>query len=117
MDFSFFRQDYIPFYEIKSKEDINMGTIQFTPNFVLAASNMELTKAQEAVQELNRLMSIGYMNSQTGLDVARDAKAHLVKAYELLAMVDIPEAKSMRSYIATTIGNQEIIIRRIELSL
>ena len=94
-----------------------MGTVQIMPEFILAAVNAEMSKASKACDELNRLMSIGYLNSQTGLDVAKTAKAHLMKAYELLGMVDFPEAKATRYGIAVTMASQDLIISRIELSL
>lgn len=94
-----------------------MDTVKFTPNFILAAVNANMTKARNASDELTRLMNIGYINSQTGLDVAKDVKAHLMKAYELLDLVDIPEAKMTQFAIGATITRQDIIIRNIELSL
>lgn len=94
-----------------------MENVQFLPNFILAAVNMEMTKANESSVELQRLMEIGYLNSQTGLDVAKEVKAHLTKAYELLDKVDIFEAKASQLGIAVTIAQQDRIIKYIELSL
>lgn len=94
-----------------------MSTVQISSDFVLAAIDMEMTKALNATRELVRLDSIGYSNSQTGLDVAREGKSHLVKVYELYALINDPEVKAVQSEIAEAIGKQEIIIRRIELSL
>ena len=94
-----------------------METVQIMPNFILAAANMEMSKAGKASDELNRLMAIGYLNSQTGLDIANSVKTHLTKAYELLDRVDTPGVKALQCNILVTIGRQDMIIRRIELSL
>jgi hypothetical protein len=93
-----------------------MNTVQFAPEFILAAANMEMTKAGKASDELYRLMNIGYINSQTGLDVAKNVKTHLTKAYELLDLVNNPEAKATQLTLAETMARQDII-RNIELSL
>jgi hypothetical protein len=94
-----------------------MNTVHFSPNFVLAAVNMEMTKANKASAELYRLMNIGYMYSQMGLDVAKDVKTHLTKAYELLELVNTPDAKEAQFAIGGTIARQDMIIRTIEMSL
>jgi hypothetical protein len=94
-----------------------MSTVQFTPEFILAAVSMEMTKASTATNELERLANIGYIISQTGLDVAKEVKAHLTKAYELLDLLNLPEARMNQLGIAAAIGQQDIIIRKIELSL
>ena len=94
-----------------------MENVQFLPNFILAAVNMEMTKAGKSSEELERLMEIGYLNSQTGLDVAKEVKSHLTKAYELLDKVDTLETKMAQLGIAATIAQQDRIIAYIELSL
>lgn len=94
-----------------------METVQFLPNFILAAVNQEMAKADKASAELNRLMSVGYLNSQTGLDKAREVKTHLTKARDLLDRVDAPGVKQLQANISVTIRRQDLVIRRIELSL
>ena len=94
-----------------------MTTVQFTPEFVLAAANVAMTKASNATNELYRLMEIGYLNSQTGLDTAKEIKKHLTTAYELLDKVNIPEAKVNQVLIGHSIARQDMIIRNIELSM
>ena len=94
-----------------------METVRVSPNFVLAAANMEMTKAAKSSDELYRLMTIDYINSQTGLDVATEVKTHLMKAHDLLDLVDTPDAKATQLGIAAAIGRQDMIIRKIELSI
>lgn len=94
-----------------------MDTVKFTPEFVLAAVNANMTKASKASDELLRLANIDYINSQTGLDVANEVKTYLTKAYELLDLVDIPETKATQFAIGAAITRQNTIIRNIELSL
>jgi hypothetical protein len=91
-----------------------MTTVQFIPEFILAAVDAELAKAGKASDELMRLMNIGYINSQTGLDVAKEVKTHLMKAYTLLEMVNTPETNATKFTIAETMGRQDTIIRNIE---
>jgi len=91
-----------------------MSTVRIDETFVLAAVNLEMTKANNATKELNYLASIGYLNSQTGLDKAEEVKEHLMKAYTLLDKVDLPNAKDTRTALAATIAAQDLIIHRIE---
>lgn len=94
-----------------------MEAVHIDPGFLLRAVNLELTKADEAVRELNRLASIGYRNSQTGLDVALGGKEHLIKARELVEHVNIPMIEPVKRRISECIGRQDYIIWSIELSM
>lgn len=94
-----------------------METVHIDTGFLLRAVNLELAKADEAVRELNRLATIGYRNSQTGLDVARSAKEHLMKARDLIEPVNIPMAEPAKRRISEAIGRQDYIIWSIELYL
>lgn len=94
-----------------------MSTVQFDATFILAAANLEMTKANIAVTELNRLATIGYLDSQTGLDKAEEVKAHLTRAYALLDKVDTPDANATKTGLAATIAAQDLIIHRIKGSM
>lgn len=94
-----------------------MTTVHVDATFILAAVNLEMTKANDATTELNRLASIGYLNSQMGLDKAGEVKAHLMKARDLLVRVNTPEAKATLTGIEANIAAQDMIIQRIEFSM
>ena len=91
-----------------------MITVHFLPEFMLAAANMELDRASKATNELLRLMNVGYFISQTGLDVAKVAKTHLMKAHEILAMINIPDVKVLQRKVADSLAEQNMIIENIE---
>ena len=94
-----------------------MISVQFDSLFITKAANMEMNRANKACEELTHLMTIGYLNSQTGLDKAEEAKMHLVKARDLLARIDTPEVNATRNAIDATITAQDMIIRRIKFSM
>lgn len=94
-----------------------MTTVQVDTTFLLAATNLEMTKANKATNELNRLASVGYLNSQTGLDTAEEVKMHLAKAHALLDKIDTPETNATKAGIEATIAAQNMIIERIKFSM
>lgn len=94
-----------------------METVHINSVLILAAANSELKKASEKTAEVSRLAEIGYLNSQTGLDVATEVRAHLVKAYELLAKINTLEAMHQMAGIKLAIEKQDTIIWRIRYSL
>ena len=94
-----------------------MTTVQVDTTFILAAVNLEMTKANKATNELNHLTSIGYLNSQTGLDKAEEAKVHLMKAYALLDKVNFPGTDATKDGIKSTIATQDTIIDGIKFSM
>lgn len=94
-----------------------MTTVQFDATFILGAVNLEMTRANIAVTELNRLTTIGYLDSQTGLDKAEEVKTHLTRAYALLEKVDTPDAKAAKTGLAATIATQDLVIHRIKGSI
>jgi hypothetical protein len=94
-----------------------MESVHFAPEIILAAATSEMNKAEIAMKELRRLMDIGYLNSQTGLDKAEEARQHLVKAYDLLGRVQFPAAALLRSTTGKVLAEHEQIIRRIKLTL
>lgn len=94
-----------------------METVHINSVLILAAANSELKKATEKTAELNRLAEIGYLNSQTGLDVATETREHLVKAYDLLARVDSLDVMHSRAGIKLAIEKQDTIIWRIRFLL
>jgi hypothetical protein len=94
-----------------------MITVEYTPEFVLAAAKLELDKANKLSRELARLGEIGYMYSQTGLDIAIDVKRKLESVRNVLALVDDPVVDLQRVAIKRLITNQNIIISNIELMM
>lgn len=94
-----------------------MATVNFDPTLILAMVNLESEKVHKIEQELTRLQSIGYLNSQTGLDLAKTARQHLWKAYDLLEHLSTPEATILRRLIVDTMMVQERIIARIEVHM
>lgn len=94
-----------------------MTTVKFDVTFLLDIVVKELAKAEELGKELERLMSIGYLTSQTGLDKAEEMKAHLTKAYNILCEVNIPEAEPQKLYAAVTLANHDRLIEKIKLSM
>lgn len=94
-----------------------MTTVKFDVTFLLDIVCKELAKAEELSKELERLMSIGYLTSQTGLDVAEEMRAHLAKAYDILCAVNVPEAEPQKMYAAVTLANHDRLIKLIKLSM
>lgn len=94
-----------------------MINVTIAPEFLLASANSETAKAREATTELCRLDDVGYMYSQTGLDIAIDIKRHLTNAYGLLGLVDFPGVSETRKGIMETIAKQDLVISMIKLSL
>lgn len=94
-----------------------MIEVRFDDLVIAKAANLEMNRAKKACDELNHLMSIGYLNTQTGVDKAEEAKAHLTKAHDLLARIDTPEVNATRAGIQATITAQDMVIRRIKLSM
>lgn len=94
-----------------------MNTVHISDTLILAAANSEMKKAAEKTAELNRLAEIGYLNSQTGLDVAIDARNHLVKAYDLLGRINTLDAMHSRAGTKLAIERQDEIIWKIRFLL
>ena len=94
-----------------------MITVNIAPEFLLAAANSEMAKAKKVTDDLNRLKDVGYLYSQTGLDLAIDVKRRLTKAYDLLGLVDFPGVSETRRGIMETIAKQDLVISMIKLSL
>lgn len=94
-----------------------MIEVRFDNLVIMKAANLEMTRASKACDELTHLMSVGYLNTQTGVDKAEEAKEHLTKARDLLAQVDTPEANATRAGIEATLVAQDMIIRRIKFSM
>ena len=96
---------------------MKMATVNFNPTLILAMVNLESERANKIQKELTRLQSIGYLNSQTGLDLAKTARQHMQKAYDLLEHLSTPEATVLRRLIVDTMLVQERIIARIEVAM
>ena len=93
-----------------------MISVEISPEFILAAANMEMDKASTMLLEFNRSVN-GHSYSQRELKLAKEVKTHLMKAYELIRLVDTPEVKALQVILSETIARQDVIIRNVELSL
>ena len=85
--------------------------------FELSMAEEESSKVVALTAELERLNKIGYLYSQTALDIAIEIKERLMKVYAILRGTKAPGTKDIIRNIATTIKTQNTIINTIQYRL